>query len=220
MRQAPAARIAGRGRSELRRAIAEAAVPANTKASPASKKRRVRARLFASAINGSSENGTGRTCTVMALLSLAPAPSVKSYRSGVIPEYSPNQVSRNLCEVGTRLAAYDPRWPHLYKREVADVAAALAPVVATEHIGSTSVSGLAAKPTIDIAVGVKSLSVPSMARNLMETLGYHYGDTHGLPQQATRRGLWLAHVRHGLRRQRTYDRHRVAGRMGWASVPG
>jgi GrpB-like predicted nucleotidyltransferase (UPF0157 family) len=79
------------------------------------------------------------------------------------------------------------------------VAAALAPVVATEHIGSTSVPGLAAKPTIDIAVGVKSLSLPSMARKLMETLGYHYGGTHGLPQHVFRRGdsvpwYFLVHV--------------------------
>jgi GrpB-like predicted nucleotidyltransferase (UPF0157 family) len=90
--------------------------------------------------------------------------------------------------VEARLAVYDPRWPHLYTREVADVAAALAPVVETEHIGSTSVPGLAAKPTIDIAVGVKSLSLPSTARNLMEALGYHYGGNHGLPQHVFRKG--------------------------------
>jgi GrpB-like predicted nucleotidyltransferase (UPF0157 family) len=57
-----------------------------------------------------------------------------------------------------RLAAYDPGWPHLYEQEIVLGTGALAPVVAAEHAGSTSVPGLAAKPTIDIAVGVASLA--------------------------------------------------------------
>jgi GrpB-like predicted nucleotidyltransferase (UPF0157 family) len=101
--------------------------------------------------------------------------------------------------VGARLAVYDPRWPQLYELEVVDVANALAPVVATEHIGSTSVPHLAAKPTIDIAVGVRALTLPSTAWNQMEALGYHYGGDHGLPQHVFRKGesapwRFLVHV--------------------------
>lgn len=101
--------------------------------------------------------------------------------------------------MNTRLAAYDPRWPDLYEREVVGVIAALAPVVAAEHVGSTSVPGLAAKPTIDIAVGVESLSLPSVAWGRMEKLGYHYGGDHGRPQHVFRKGeavpwQFLVHV--------------------------
>jgi GrpB-like predicted nucleotidyltransferase (UPF0157 family) len=101
--------------------------------------------------------------------------------------------------VDARLARYDPRWPHLYRQEVVGVAAALAPVVAAEHVGSTSVPGLAAKPTIDIAVGVEALGLPSTAWSLMGVLGYQYGGNHGLPQHVFRKGesgpwRFLVHV--------------------------
>ncbi len=50
------------------------------------------------------------------------------------------------------LADYDERWPRLYEEERAALRAVLAgiPVRDIEHIGSTAVPGLRAKPTIDI----------------------------------------------------------------------
>lgn len=79
------------------------------------------------------------------------------------------------------------------------MAAALAPVVGVEHVGSTSVPGLAAKPTIDIAVGVPSLELPDETMAAMERLGYHYGGDLGLPQHVFRKGerapwQFLVHV--------------------------
>jgi GrpB-like predicted nucleotidyltransferase (UPF0157 family) len=101
--------------------------------------------------------------------------------------------------VDVRLAAYDPRWPDFYEQEVAGVIAALVPVVAAEHVGSTSVPGLAAKPTIDIAVGVENLVLPLAAWSRMKKLGYHYGGDHGHPQHVFRKGeavpwQFLVHV--------------------------
>ena len=53
------------------------------------------------------------------------------------------------------IADYDPAWPGRYEVERARVAAALGPVaLRVEHIGSTSIPGLAAKPIIDILVVV------------------------------------------------------------------
>jgi GrpB-like predicted nucleotidyltransferase (UPF0157 family) len=101
------------------------------------------------------------------------------------------------------LSGYDPRWPRLYEAEIARVTEALAPVIAGEHVGSTSVPGLAAKPTIDIAVAVVSLDLPEGARRRMERLGYHYGGDHGQPQHVFRKGTrvpwrFLVHVvQHG-----------------------
>ncbi len=55
-----------------------------------------------------------------------------------------------------RIDAYDPRWPSFYEVERAGIAASLAPwLAAIEHIGSTSVPGLAAKPIIDIMPGLR-----------------------------------------------------------------
>jgi GrpB-like predicted nucleotidyltransferase (UPF0157 family) len=54
------------------------------------------------------------------------------------------------------LADYDPRWPEIYERQAAAIRAALpaSQIVRLEHIGSTSVPGLAAKPKIDILLVV------------------------------------------------------------------
>jgi GrpB-like predicted nucleotidyltransferase (UPF0157 family) len=56
------------------------------------------------------------------------------------------------------IAEYDPAWPERFELERARVAAALGErALRIEHIGSTSVPGLAAKPIVDILVEVESL---------------------------------------------------------------
>src|ERR1700690_941064 len=54
-----------------------------------------------------------------------------------------------------QLAEYDPGWPERYEQEAAAIRRELKDhVVRLEHIGSTSVPGLAAKPIIDILLAV------------------------------------------------------------------
>ena len=54
-----------------------------------------------------------------------------------------------------RIADYDPAWPGLFQREAARIRAVLGErVVQLEHVGSTAVPGLAAKPVIDILLVV------------------------------------------------------------------
>ncbi len=56
------------------------------------------------------------------------------------------------------IADYDPRWPELFASEAVPLRSAFgASLVALEHIGSTSVPGLAAKPVVDIQAVVRSL---------------------------------------------------------------
>jgi GrpB-like predicted nucleotidyltransferase (UPF0157 family) len=56
------------------------------------------------------------------------------------------------------IAPYDPGWPERFLVERARIAAALGErALRIEHIGSTSVPGLAAKPIVDILVEVASL---------------------------------------------------------------
>ena len=112
------------------------------------------------------------------------------------------------------LAAYDPAWPRRFAGEAPRLVVALAPVLAIEHVGSTSVPGLAAKPTVDIAVGVPTLALDADAHARMEALGYRYGGTHDLPQHVFRKGAavpWevLVHVvEHGGGMWRNFLRFR------------
>ena len=69
---------------------------------------------------------------------------------------------------------YDPRWPELYARASDELAAALGPaLVEIEHVGSTAVPGLAAKPVIDIAAGVDDIDRAALVGQI-EALGYEY----------------------------------------------
>lgn len=53
------------------------------------------------------------------------------------------------------LASYDPNWPLLFERQASRVRNALSgKVILLEHVGSTSVPGLSAKPVIDMVLAV------------------------------------------------------------------
>ena len=74
-----------------------------------------------------------------------------------------------------RLSEYDLRWPLMFEEEAARVRAALDGMLARiEHVGSTAVPGLAAKPTIDIAVTVPSLERAPACIEALEAIGYEY----------------------------------------------
>ena len=63
------------------------------------------------------------------------------------------------------IAEYDPAWPRRFAAERERLAAALGDrALRIEHIGSTSVPGLAAKPIVDILVEVRSLDRVDLER--------------------------------------------------------
>ena len=71
------------------------------------------------------------------------------------------------------LAEYDPAWPVLFEREAARIRQALGDrVLGLEHVGSTSVPGLAAKPIIDIALMVASSADEGAYAPELEAAGY------------------------------------------------
>jgi tRNA threonylcarbamoyladenosine biosynthesis protein TsaE len=71
------------------------------------------------------------------------------------------------------LADYDSAWAERFAFEAAQIAGALGDlVVEVEHVGSTAVPGLGAKPTVDIAVGATTTDLPSEAIERMQALGY------------------------------------------------
>jgi GrpB-like predicted nucleotidyltransferase (UPF0157 family) len=72
---------------------------------------------------------------------------------------------------------YDPRWTALFAAEAMRIREVLNGGLVTriEHFGSTAVPGLAAKPIIDLLVGVRSLEeAKQVAVVQLETLGYAY----------------------------------------------
>jgi GrpB-like predicted nucleotidyltransferase (UPF0157 family) len=106
----------------------------------------------------------------------------------------------NLRE-GVELRPYDPRWPELFAAEQAQLAAALGRrALAIEHIGSTAVPGLSAKPVIDILVTVADLAEAVDCLPALQALGYAFID---YPQNTDRRFF-----RKGL--PRTHHLHIVA----------
>ena len=70
---------------------------------------------------------------------------------------------------------YDSTWPHQFEEERRRVLAAIGRyVAAVEHVGSTAVPGLAAKPIIDILVGLRSLADATNCIIPLTGLGYEY----------------------------------------------
>jgi len=71
------------------------------------------------------------------------------------------------------LSPYDPEWPQHYAALAREVRAALgANVLTLEHVGSTSVPGLSAKPVIDIILAVADSGDEPAYVPALEALGY------------------------------------------------
>ncbi|MFF5985705.1 GrpB family protein [Prauserella flavalba] len=71
------------------------------------------------------------------------------------------------------LADYDPAWPARFETRAAELRSILGERARLiEHIGSTSVPGLAAKPIIDIVVGIADPDDEQAYRPDLEAAGY------------------------------------------------
>lgn len=97
------------------------------------------------------------------------------------------------------LAAYDPRWPTVYDREAARIRDACGDAVTTiDHVGSTAVPGLAAKPIVDIMPGLVSFEAGLNCVEPMRKLGYIYRGEMGIAGRhyfnRDHDGLRVAHV--------------------------
>jgi GrpB-like predicted nucleotidyltransferase (UPF0157 family) len=71
------------------------------------------------------------------------------------------------------LVPYDPKWPSLYaalERQIRDALGSHA--LLTEHVGSTSVPGLPAKPIIDVVLAVENSANEDTYVPPLEHLGY------------------------------------------------
>lgn len=71
------------------------------------------------------------------------------------------------------LVPYDPQWPHLFEREAVHLRDALGERARRiEHVGSTSVPGLIAKPILDIVLEVADSADERAYVPVLEAAGY------------------------------------------------
>jgi GrpB-like predicted nucleotidyltransferase (UPF0157 family) len=83
-----------------------------------------------------------------------------------------------------QVVAYDAAWPDLFERIRAYVWPAVREIArSVEHVGSTAVPGLSAKPVIDACIVVDSREdVPACIERL-ETIGYRHKGNLGVPDR-------------------------------------
>jgi GrpB-like predicted nucleotidyltransferase (UPF0157 family) len=76
---------------------------------------------------------------------------------------------------------YDPGWPARFAEERARLAVVFGDdALLIEHIGGTSVPGLASKPIIDVVVAARHLPLPVERVAAMEALGYEHLGEYGV----------------------------------------
>lgn len=80
------------------------------------------------------------------------------------------------------LVDHDPSWAELFEAEKGRISAIFdGRAVAIEHVGSTSVPDLCAKPIVDVLVGLRELELSDADVESMRSLGYEYLGEYGLP---------------------------------------
>ena len=91
-------------------------------------------------------------------------PIEERMREAIIGEIEPRAIV---------IADYDPAWPERFRREEAKIRRSLGEVALTvEHVGSTSVPGLAAKPIVDILLVVEDSGDETSYLPALEEAGY------------------------------------------------
>ncbi len=80
-----------------------------------------------------------------------------------------------------KLYSYNPKWQSLYKKEEKLLRSVIGKYVKDiQHIGSTSILEIKAKPIIDIVIGVESLKIGEKCIKTLEELGYEYKHDAGI----------------------------------------
>lgn len=80
------------------------------------------------------------------------------------------------------LVPYNPDWLARFDEESHRIRQSLAGnVFSIDHIGSTAIPGMIAKPTIDMLLVVTNLSVLESSYAVMQSLGYQPKGEHGVP---------------------------------------
>lgn len=83
-----------------------------------------------------------------------------------------------------KLAPYTVQWKRLFEAEKALLHAAVGDyVLAIEHVGSTSIPRMLAKPILDIGIAVRDYEEARICVEPIRALGYEYVGEHGMPRR-------------------------------------
>ena len=83
-----------------------------------------------------------------------------------------------------KLSPHREEWHELFVAEAQQLTAAAGEhALAVEHIGSTAICGIAAKPIIDIALAVREIADVEQIIQPFENLGYVYRGENGIPNR-------------------------------------
>ena len=83
-----------------------------------------------------------------------------------------------------KLLPHREEWHQLFAAEAARLSTAAGRhALAIEHVGSTAICGIAAKPIIDIALAVEDIAQVELIVQPFENLGYVYRGENGIPNR-------------------------------------
>jgi GrpB-like predicted nucleotidyltransferase (UPF0157 family) len=83
-----------------------------------------------------------------------------------------------------RVCPYTPEWRQLFLEEQARLRACIGDyVLDIQHVGSTFIPNMAAKPILDIAIGVADFEEAARCVQPLEQLGYLYRGENGIPRR-------------------------------------
>ena len=92
---------------------------------------------------------------------------------------------------------YNPDWEKQFQAEKRKIIETLDAAITIEHIGSTSIKGLGAKPILDIAIGVNDLEDVGKFIEPLKQIGYEFVYHQEFPERRFfRKGQWGAGTHH------------------------
>lgn len=124
----------------------------------------------------------------------APHPGPELDLTGIV-----STMTLGLRSGQVHLLPYSPAWAEAGHAECRRLSNALSHWRDhVEHVGSTAVPGLAAKPVIDLCLGVQDLAHADAMAAEMSTLGYDYPGDVGIPEDRVfgREPGWRTHLVH------------------------
>jgi len=114
-----------------------------------------------------------------------------------------------------KLVPHNPKWVKLFEEEKQLLKKTFGDtILAIEHIGSTAIPSISAKPIIDINVGVESLDIALRMKEKFEKLGYEHRPF--VPGKAKDNLKWRELYVKGLEAKRTHHVHvTILGNNYW-----
>ena len=83
-----------------------------------------------------------------------------------------------------RLLHHQEEWAELFEAEKALILEAIGPyILDIQHVGSTAIPGIPAKPIIDIGVAVRNFEEAAVCIDPIVRLGYVYRGENGIPRR-------------------------------------